>query len=197
MFLFLKFWPYINHHTVRVARALAVSLKFQAILRQNRGHLVQYHQISTSLTLPMTAWHDEATKASPSQAFTRIIPRRPCRPSSFESPKRYSPESVDSLVTQWVESASGSESYRERHCQSDTLLGHSDTDVILRRLTKSVLNMECRRNADGFALPPTPTPTGSQLFQAGGESWYVPSVAPSDVSCTSLLAQPLRSKQSC
>lgn len=49
---------------------------------------------------------------------------------SNPAPKRYRPESVDNFVTQWVESASGSgsESYRERHCRSDTLLGHSDYD---------------------------------------------------------------------
>ncbi len=78
------------------------------------------------------------------------------------APKRYRPESVDSFVTQWVESD------RERYCRSDTLLGHSDGNLIPRRLTKSASNMEYKRDADGFALPKTPV-----------------SVAPSDISDTS------------
>ncbi|KAK5013183.1 hypothetical protein LTR60_003999 [Cryomyces antarcticus] len=106
---------------------------------------------------------------------------------SSPAPKRYCPESVDSFVTQWVESASGSESYRERHCRSDTLLGHSDGDIIPRRLTKSAPNMEYRRDADGFALPQTPASTRSRSYRADAEndsqvSWYGPSVAPSDMS---------------
>ncbi len=106
---------------------------------------------------------------------------------SSPAPKRYRPESVDSFVTQWVESASGSESYRERHCRSDTLLGHSDGDIIPRRLTKSAPNMEYRRDADGFALPPTPASTKSRSCRADAEddsqvSGYGPSVAPSDIS---------------
>ncbi|KAF4632617.1 hypothetical protein G7Y89_g5508 [Cudoniella acicularis] len=83
---------------------------------------------------------------------------------SGPTPKRHRPESV---VTQWVESISGSEFYRERHCRSDTLLGHPDGELIPRRLTKSVPNMEYTRDADGFVMPPTPT------------SWYAPSVAAS------------------
>jgi hypothetical protein len=106
---------------------------------------------------------------------------------SSPAPKRYRPESVHSFVTQWVESASGSESYRGRHCRSDTLLGHSDGDIIPRRLTKSAPNMEYRRDPDGFALPPTPASTRSRSYRADAEddaqvSWYGPSVAPSDMS---------------
>lgn len=82
-------------------------------------------------------------------------------------PKRYRLESIDSFVTQWLESSSESESYRERHCRSDTLLSlsHSDGDGIPRRLTKSVPNMNTR-DADGFALPPTPASTGSRYAQS-------------------------------
>ncbi|MCJ1461998.1 hypothetical protein MMC07_000598 [Pseudocyphellaria aurata] len=61
--------------------------------------------------------------------------------SSNPDPKRYRPESVDRFVTQWVESVSVSESYRERHCRSDSLLNHSDGDLISRRLTQSVPSM--------------------------------------------------------
>ncbi len=97
--------------------------------------------------------------------------------------KRYRPESVDSFVTEWLES----ESYRERHCRSDTLLGHSDGEPIPRRLTKSAPNMGYTRDADGFALPPTPASTRSRSYRADAEhdsqvSWYGPSVAPSDMS---------------
>lgn len=68
--------------------------------------------------------------------------------------KRYRPESVDSSVTKWVELGSGSESYRERYCRSDTLLGHLDGEPIPRRLTKSAPNIGYTRDANGFALPP-------------------------------------------
>ena len=80
--------------------------------------------------------------------------------------KRYHLESV---IIQWLESISGSESYRERHCRSDTL-DHSDGELIRRRLTESASNIEYTRDAEGFVMPPTPT------------SRYSPSVASSDIS---------------
>ncbi|MCJ1247010.1 hypothetical protein MMC30_004221 [Trapelia coarctata] len=80
--------------------------------------------------------------------------------SSSPAPKRYHPESVNSFVTQWLESTSGSRSYRERHCRSDSLLGHSDGEPISRRLTQSAPNMEYTRDANGFVVPPTPSSTG-------------------------------------
>jgi hypothetical protein len=91
--------------------------------------------------------------------------------------KRHRPKSV---VAQWLESISGSESYRERHCRSDTLLGHSDGELIPKRLTKSAANMEYTRVADGFAVPPTPTSTRSRSYRAdvaddSQVSWYTPS----------------------
>jgi hypothetical protein len=89
---------------------------------------------------------------------------------SSPTPKRHHTESD---ITQWVESISGSKSYRERHCRSDTLLGHSDGELIPRRLTISAPNMEYTRDADGFVMPPAPT------------SWYAPSVAPSGISSAS------------
>ncbi|KAG9234006.1 hypothetical protein BJ875DRAFT_462680 [Amylocarpus encephaloides] len=106
--------------------------------------------------------------------------------------KRYRPESVDSFVTQWVESASGSgsESYRERHCRSDTLLSHSDGDTP-RRLIKSAPSTEYRRDSNGFALSLTPASTKSCSYRADAEggsqvSGYGPSVAPSDISGASV-----------
>jgi hypothetical protein len=86
--------------------------------------------------------------------------------------KRHRPEFV---VTRWLESISGSESYRERHCRSDTLLDHSDAELVPRRLTRSAPNMEYTLDADGFVMPPTPTSTGSR-------SRHPPSVALSNIS---------------
>ena len=98
--------------------------------------------------------------------------------------KRSRPESV---VTQWLESISGSEPYRERHCRSDTLLGHSDGELIPRRLTKSAPSMECPRDADGFLIQQTPTPTGSHSYRADAAdnsqmSWDAPSANTSGAS---------------
>ena len=70
---------------------------------------------------------------------------------SSPAPKRYRPESI---ITQWIESIS--ESYQERHCRSDTLLGHSDGELTPRRLTKSPPNMEYTQGADGFVMPSAP-----------------------------------------
>lgn len=97
-------------------------------------------------------------------------PKRPYTPfpkdfvdqlSSGPASKRFRPESVDRSVTQWVESISGSESYREKHCRSDSFLGHSDGKFISRRPTKSVSTMENIQDADPFAVPPTPPSTKS------------------------------------
>ena len=63
---------------------------------------------------------------------------------------------LESNITQWVESILGSESYRERHCRSDTLLGYLDGELIPRRLTKSVPNIEYTQDANRFVMPPTP-----------------------------------------
>lgn len=84
--------------------------------------------------------------------------------NSNPAPERYRPESVDTFVTQWVESSSGSESYRERHCRSDGFLGQSDGDLISRKLTKSAPNMEYTKDPDGFTVPLTPASTGSRSY---------------------------------
>ncbi|KAF7867310.1 hypothetical protein EAF04_005393 [Stromatinia cepivora] len=112
-------------------------------------------------------------------------------PSSFAP--RYCPESVKSSVTQWVESVSGSgsESYRERHCRSDTLLGHSNCDIIPRRFTKSAPNMDSdgldRRDSDGFALPSVPASAKSFLYNANPEKDSLPlGYGPSYMSGVSL-----------
>ena len=101
--------------------------------------------------------------------------------------KRYCPESVSDSVTKWVEFSPESESYRERHCRSGTLPSHSDGDPIPRRLTKSAPNMEYRKDAAGFALPPTPASTISHTYRVDAEDnpsvpSYAHSVTPSDTS---------------
>ncbi|KAF4631100.1 hypothetical protein G7Y89_g7042 [Cudoniella acicularis] len=101
---------------------------------------------------------------------------------SSPAPKRYRPESVKSFVTHWVESTSGSEIYRQRNCRSDTLLRNLHGEFISRRFTKSAPGMECRRDSNGFALPPTPASIKPRSDHADAESWGGPSVAPSDMT---------------
>jgi len=79
---------------------------------------------------------------------------------------------LESVVIQWLESISGSESYRERHCRLDTL-DHSDGELIPRRLTESAPNIEYTWDTEGFVMPPTPT------------SRHAPSVALSGISSAS------------
>ena len=96
--------------------------------------------------------------------YTSLLQDFGDQPSSSPVSKRYRPESVDEFVTQWVESTSGSESYRERHCRSDSFLAHSDSDLISRKLTESVPNIEYKEDAKGFTLPPTPDSAGSPSY---------------------------------
>lgn len=82
------------------------------------------------------------------------------------------PESVHTFVSEWLESV-GSE--REKSCRSDSHLHHSG-DPVSRRLTRSAPEMGSKRDADGFAVPPTPASTRSGSYPDTG------SVTPSDVS---------------
>ncbi|TVY85513.1 hypothetical protein LSUE1_G004890 [Lachnellula suecica] len=100
--------------------------------------------------------------------------------------KRYCPESVDSSVVQWVESAPASKSYRERHCRSDTFLAQPDADIICRRLTKSAPTMEYSQDADGYTVPPTPTSTRVYSYDENDDSRASrPGPAVSEVSSVS------------
>lgn len=70
-------------------------------------------------------------KASLSKVSIYLFPQRLRRPVPFEPcSKTYRPESVERFGIQWVESTSGLESYQERHCRSNSLLGHLDGDLI-------------------------------------------------------------------
>ena len=69
---------------------------------------------------------------------------------SSPAPKIYRP---DSVVAQWIESISGLESYRERHCWSDTLFEHLDGELTPGRLAKSTPNMGYTRDAARVTTP--------------------------------------------
>ena len=102
----------------------------------------------------------------PKRPFTLFLEDSVDQLPSNPALKRHRPESV---VIQWLESISGSESYRERHCRSDTP-DHLDDELIPRRLTKSAPNIEYTRDVEGFVMPLTPT------------SRYAPSLPPSGTS---------------
>jgi len=105
----------------------------------------------------------------PKRPFTLFLEDSVDQLPSNPALKRYRLESV---VIQWLESISGSESYRERHCRLDTI-DHSNVELIPRRLTESVPNIEYTRDAEEFVMPPTPT------------SRYAPPVALSGISSAS------------
>lgn len=65
-------------------------------------------------------------------------------------------ESVHTFVSEWLESV-GSD--REKRCRSESHLHHSDDDALPR--SRSAPEMGYTRDADGFAVPPTPASTGS------------------------------------
>jgi len=88
----------------------------------------------------------------PKRPFTLFLEDSVDQLPSNPALKRHHPESV---VIQWLESISGSESYRERRCRSDTP-AHSDGELIPRRLIKSAPNIEYTRDAEEFIMPPTP-----------------------------------------
>ncbi|KAI0398795.1 hypothetical protein F4802DRAFT_613655 [Xylaria palmicola] len=89
-------------------------------------------------------------------------PVRPCRV----------PDSLNAFVSDWIESI---ESDREKHCRSDTHLYYSDDDPVPRGFARSAPEMV--RDADGFAVPPTPkSGTGPRSDQASDTG----SIAPSD-----------------
>ncbi|KAI1147879.1 hypothetical protein F4825DRAFT_436020 [Nemania diffusa] len=71
-------------------------------------------------------------------------------------------------ISEWLESI-GSD--REKRCRSDSYLHASSDDPISRNLTRSAPQMAYNRDADGYAVPPTP-----------GLSYgsFAPSIAPSD-----------------
>ncbi|KAK3373232.1 hypothetical protein B0T24DRAFT_593463 [Lasiosphaeria ovina] len=71
-------------------------------------------------------------------------------------------------ISEWLESV-GSD--RERRCRSDSYLHASSDDLISRNLTRSAPQMAYNRDADGYAVPPTPGPSyGSVAPSDAGSS---------------------------
>ncbi|MCJ1462003.1 hypothetical protein MMC07_000603 [Pseudocyphellaria aurata] len=95
------------------------------------------------------------------RSYTSFLTDCVDQPSSRPS-KRYRPECVDRFVTRWVESVSGSESYRKRRCRSDSPLDHSGDNPGSRRLTKSAPDMAKQRDPDVVAKPDAPASTSSR-----------------------------------
>ncbi|KAK0613145.1 hypothetical protein B0T17DRAFT_511485 [Bombardia bombarda] len=77
------------------------------------------------------------------------------------------PTSVHTFVSEWLKSV-GSD--REKHCRSDSHLYYSDDVPISRQLTKSAPEVGYTRDADRFAVPPTPASTVSRLYRATEDS---------------------------
>lgn len=69
------------------------------------------------------------------------------------------PASVHTFVSEWLESV-GSD--REKQCRSDSHLHRSNDDPVSRNLARSAPDMVYTRDADGYAVPPTPTSTRSR-----------------------------------
>lgn len=63
-------------------------------------------------------------------------------------------------ISEWLESV-GSD--REKCCRSDSYLHHSSDDPISRDLTRSAPEMAYARDAEGYAVPPTPGPSNGSI----------------------------------
>ncbi|KAH8889921.1 hypothetical protein GQ53DRAFT_184525 [Thozetella sp. PMI_491] len=81
----------------------------------------------------------------------------------FVDPVHPNPISIHTFVSEWLESV-GSD--REKLCRSDSHLQRSDGDSISRQLTRSAPEMGCTRDADGFAVPPTPASVRSRSYHS-------------------------------
>ena len=91
----------------------------------------------------------------------------------FVDPVHPAPESVNSFVCEWLESISG-----RKRCRSDSQL-HQSEDGPLSTQPRSEPEMGYTQDADGFAVPPTPTSTGSRPYRADADAV---SVATSDLT---------------
>jgi hypothetical protein len=68
------------------------------------------------------------------------------------------PGSVNTLVSQWLDSVVGS--HREKRCRSDSHLCRSNNGRPDISRTKSAPVMDSTRDADGSVVPPTPASSG-------------------------------------
>ncbi|KAF2249901.1 hypothetical protein BU26DRAFT_482673 [Trematosphaeria pertusa] len=110
------------------------------------------------------AVQDERAEPADEAALQQPKPNPPKRPyasflKDFVDPIRPDPgpASVHTFVSEWLESVGSGEKY----CRSVSHLYHSGGDPI-RHLTRSAPEMGHTRDADGFAVPPTPASTGSR-----------------------------------
>ncbi|KAH6874973.1 hypothetical protein B0T10DRAFT_541041 [Thelonectria olida] len=87
-------------------------------------------------------------------------------------------DSEHSFVLEWLETV-GSD--RDTRCRSDSYLQPADDSPIPRGLARSAPAMGYTRDADGFAVPPTPASTGSRS-RADTDSR---SIAPSNITGSS------------
>lgn len=113
-------------------------------------------------------------------------PKPPKRPyasflEEFVDPARphLRPRSPHTLISEWLESVG---SNREKRCRSDSHLRGLDDDPVSRQLTRSAPVMSYTRDAEGFAVPPTPASTGSGSCGTGANAGPI---APSDVPSSS------------
>ncbi|MCJ1464281.1 hypothetical protein MMC07_002894 [Pseudocyphellaria aurata] len=159
-------------HISRLNSSKASLEKLDAVVRDSAGPSTPNRKQRTNLRQLV---EDKAElAANPIQQPKPLTQKRPYssfltdavdQPSS-PRPKRYRPESVNKLVTQWVESVSGSEAYRETHCRSDSLLNHSDGGLISKRRPQSVPNMVNNRDTEGSTKPATPDSAISRSNQS-------------------------------
>ncbi|KAL2753757.1 hypothetical protein ACRALDRAFT_1077331 [Sodiomyces alcalophilus JCM 7366] len=95
-------------------------------------------------------------------------PRRPCPSFLKDYVDTVHPDpgshSVYTRISEWLETIG---KQREKRCRSDNHLQRSDDRPISRQLTRSApAEMVRARDADGFAIPPTPASSGSRSYQA-------------------------------
>lgn len=124
----------------------------------------------------MQAFHDASqllTEEVTQTTLQQPEPRPPKRPyasflKDFVDPihPHPRPESLHALVSEWLESV-GSD--REKRCRSDSHLHHLDHDPVSRQLTRSAPEVGYTRDADGFAVPPTPASTRSRTSRVDSE----------------------------
>ncbi|KAI5861294.1 hypothetical protein GGS23DRAFT_598461 [Durotheca rogersii] len=140
------------------------------LLPSKRARLTQ-----TDAQFPGVAGKAEKTDKTTLQQPRPQPPRRPYASFLRDSVDPVHPESVDTFVSEWLESV-GSE--RKEHCRSDSQLHRLDSPVS-RQLARSAPEMGSRRDADKFVIPPTPGSSGSRSNAA------TESVAPSGASSRS------------
>lgn len=97
-----------------------------------------------------------------------------------------STESVSTAVFEWLKSV-GSDP--EKRCRSDSHLQRSGDDLISRTFTRSAPEIGNTRDADGFAVPPTPASTGSSSHRTTADAYSQSSASSTAGVCNRLYRQ--------